>query len=72
VDVELAPRWPTRGRADERRHGFLERSLFNRILYAGWQKDYMDAPARTRENFAQVVVKNQHNGRVIRVPYGAS
>jgi acetyl-CoA acetyltransferase len=72
VDVELAAEMADE--MAEQMSGGTEssqRSLFM-DLYAGWTKDYMQRSGATRENFAQVVVKNQHNGaRNPRAQYGA-
>jgi len=67
VDVELAA-----GMADQMRNGkeSSQHSLFM-DLYADWTKKYMQRSGATREDFAQVVVKNQHNGaRNPRAQYG--
>lgn len=48
-----------------------KRSFFMDI-YAGMARDYMELSGATAENFAQVVVKNQHNGaRNPRAQYGS-
>jgi acetyl-CoA acyltransferase len=68
VDVELAAEMaePMNGDTDS-----SQRSLFM-DLYAGWTKDYMERSGATPEHFAQVVVKNQHNGaRNPRAQYGS-
>jgi acetyl-CoA acyltransferase len=42
-------------------------------LYADWTKEYMERSGATRENFAQVVVKNQGNGALNpRAQYGGT
>lgn len=68
VDVELAAEMAEQisgGTASSQRSLFMD-------LYAGWTKDYMRRSGATREHFAQVVVKNQHNGaRNPRAQYGA-
>jgi len=67
VDVELAA-----GMADQmgNGHGSSQHSLFM-DLYADWTKEYMQRSGATREDFAEVVVKNQHNGaRNPRAQYG--
>jgi acetyl-CoA acyltransferase len=48
-----------------------QRSFFMDI-YAGLARSYMELSGATKEHFAQVVVKNQHNGaRNARAQYGA-
>lgn len=56
VDVELGAEAATRATGE---HG--PRSFFMDI-YAGMARDYMDRSGATAEDFAAVVVKNQHNG----------
>jgi acetyl-CoA acyltransferase len=68
VDVELAAEMAERMNDDSESS---KRSLFM-DLYAKWTKEYMERSGATPEHFAQVVVKNQHNGaRNPRAQYGS-
>jgi acetyl-CoA acetyltransferase len=68
VDVELAAEMAERmndGAESSQRSLFMD-------LYAKWTKEYMQRSGATPEHFAQVVVKNQHNGaRNPRAQYGS-
>jgi acetyl-CoA acyltransferase len=68
VDVELAAEMAERmndGAESPQRSLFMD-------LYAKWTKEYMQRSGATPEHFAQVVVKNQHNGaRNPRAQYGS-
>jgi acetyl-CoA acyltransferase len=68
VDVELAAEMAERIGGDTESS---QRSFFM-DLYADWTKDYMQSSGATREDFAEVVVKNQHNGALNpRAQYGS-
>ena len=67
VDVELQAEMAERSGADE---GAQPRSYFMDI-YAGMAREYMALSGATARDFAEVVVKNQHNGaRNPRAQYG--
>lgn len=68
VDIELAAEMAEQMNND----GESSKRSFFMDLYAKWTKEYMERSGATPEHFAQVVVKNQHNGaRNPRAQYGS-